>query len=237
MSSHREKAQELSTLKQGRESVCDYAIQFRMLAAESGWNNIALYDIFLKGLSPAIQDLLVPLDLPTSLDELIALAIRTDNRRNQLRRQREPKPGVREGTIAAPEPRWRTASLIASEKPLQHVEEPMQLGRARLSLEERQKRQQEGRCFYCGNPGHLISSCPVKKKPTVSSNQVSKTNSRSLTSVTLNSVHIMEVMIDSGADESLMDWGLAHKLQLDSAYPILSVPALSMARKFSTSLT
>ena len=60
--SSREKAQELSTLKQGRDSVCDYAIHFCTLAAESRWNNVALYDIFLNGLSPDIQDLLVPLD-------------------------------------------------------------------------------------------------------------------------------------------------------------------------------
>ena len=59
--------------------MCDYAIHFRRLAAESGWNNTALYDIFLKGLSPDIQDLLIPLDLPTTLDALIALAIRTDS--------------------------------------------------------------------------------------------------------------------------------------------------------------
>ena len=55
VSSHREKAQELSTLKQGKDSVCDYAIQFHTLAAESGWNNIALYDVFLKGLSPPFK--------------------------------------------------------------------------------------------------------------------------------------------------------------------------------------
>ena len=78
--SSREKAQELSTLKQGNDSVCDHAIHFRTLVAESGWNNAALYDIFLKGLSPDIEDLLVPLDLPMSLDTLIALAIHTDNR-------------------------------------------------------------------------------------------------------------------------------------------------------------
>ena len=101
VSSNREKAQEHSTLKQGKDSVCDYAIQFRTLAAKSGWNNIVLYNIFLKGL-------LIPLDLPTSLDALIALAIRTDNQRSQVRRQREPKPGARERAVSAPVPRWWT---------------------------------------------------------------------------------------------------------------------------------
>ena len=71
----REKAQELRGLRQGSTSVCDYAIHFRTLAAESGWNNAAFYDVFLKGLASSIQDLLVPLDLPADLDSLIALAI------------------------------------------------------------------------------------------------------------------------------------------------------------------
>ena len=152
LSSSREKAQELSTMKQGKDSVCDYVIHFCMLAAESGWNNTALYDIFLKGLSPAIQDLLVPPDLPTSLVALIALAIRTDNRRDQLRQQREPKQGVREGAAPTLESRWPTPHRAPSEKPstLQTtpINEPMQLGRTQLTLEEHQRRQQEGRCFY-----------------------------------------------------------------------------------------
>ena len=45
----RERAGELSGLRQGSESVCDYAIRFRTLSAESGWNATALYDVFLKG--------------------------------------------------------------------------------------------------------------------------------------------------------------------------------------------
>ena len=140
VSSSREKAQELSTLKQGKNSVCDYVILFRTLAAESGWNNTALYDIFPKGLSPDIQDLLVPLDLPSDLDALIALAIHTDNRRNQLKRHREPKQGVREGAAFTPDSRWPTSPPASSEKPStrhsMHDDKPTQLGRARLTHEE-----------------------------------------------------------------------------------------------------
>ena len=51
VSSDREKARELSGVKQGTNTVCDYAILFRTLAAESGWNSTALFDIFLKGLA------------------------------------------------------------------------------------------------------------------------------------------------------------------------------------------
>ena len=74
-SSDREKACALSNIRQGTDSVCDYAIRFRTLATDSGWNSTALYDVFLKGLSDQIQDLLVPLDLPSSLDSIITLAL------------------------------------------------------------------------------------------------------------------------------------------------------------------
>lgn len=73
--SDREKARELSWIRQGREAVSDYAVRFRTLASESGWNSTALYDVFLKGLAAPIREQLVPLDLPQDLDSLIALAI------------------------------------------------------------------------------------------------------------------------------------------------------------------
>lgn len=80
ISTDREEARELYGLRHGSRSVCDYAIDFQTLAAESGWNQAALYDILLKGLSPPIQDRLPPVDLPLGLDSLIALTRRMNNR-------------------------------------------------------------------------------------------------------------------------------------------------------------
>lgn len=156
----------MRSLKQGSTSVCEYAIRFCTLAAESGWNAMALYDVFLKGLAAPIKDLLVPLDLPPVVDTLIALAIQTDIQLVQLRRQRGGRQGAAEKT-----PRPFTSSWLTEQRSLleplsqpctdQEVE-PMQLGRARLTPEERRKRQLEGRCFYCGEVGHLVISCPAK---------------------------------------------------------------------------
>ena len=173
-----------------------------------------------KGLAPSIQDLLVPLDLPTDLDALITLATRTDNRRLQFQRQRESKLKIPVRVTTAPDSRWPTSqwSLPDAQPHLLTTpeEEAMQLGRARLTPEEHQKRQQEGRWFYCGGVGHLISSCPVKKSQVVSQIQVSKPVPCTLTKVKLNSVNDLEVRSDSGADESLMDWGLAISLGIES---------------------
>lgn len=170
LSSDREKARELSGIKQGMDSVCDYAIRFRTLATDSGWNASALYDVFLKGLSDQIQDLLVPLDLPSDLDSLITLAIRTDNRLQKHQRSRDPRAssaGRHQGRAAASTPSGRSFSRFPSPVPWrrvanEEVEEPMQLGRAKLSTEERRRHLQEGRCFYCGQQGHLLAACPAK---------------------------------------------------------------------------
>ncbi|CAJ1060073.1 hypothetical protein F2P81_006018 [Xyrichtys novacula] len=94
----------------------------------------------------------------------------------------------------------------------------MQLGRARLTQEERRKRLLEGRCFYCSEAGHLVVTCPAKQASAVSQFEASKPVSRTLTKVQLihHTVNNLEELIDSGADESLMDCELVEKLGIRS---------------------
>ena len=60
--------------------MADYAVNFCMLAAESAWNQEALFDMFLHGVSEAVKDKLAARDLPTDFDSLIALTIHIDGR-------------------------------------------------------------------------------------------------------------------------------------------------------------
>ncbi|XP_073319185.1 uncharacterized protein [Pagrus major] len=141
VSTDREKARELSRLTQGRDSVCDYAIRFHTLAVESGWNNTTLYDVFLKGLAAHIQQLLLlPLDLPADLDSLISLAIRTDNRVCELRQPRS-SGSMSERSPRSPAPGGQAPRYSPPEhclpSPTAREEELMQLGRTRLTPEER----------------------------------------------------------------------------------------------------
>ncbi|KAK3571039.1 hypothetical protein QTP86_001284 [Hemibagrus guttatus] len=46
---------QLMELHQGSDSAADYAIKFRTLAAQSGWNEAALWAVFREGLNPALQ--------------------------------------------------------------------------------------------------------------------------------------------------------------------------------------
>lgn len=47
----RDAAKRLLSLRQGSRSVAEYSVEFRTVAAESGWNQEALQGVFLGGLS------------------------------------------------------------------------------------------------------------------------------------------------------------------------------------------
>lgn len=52
----REAGSRLSHLSKGRLSVVEYAVEFRTLAVESGWNDAALQEAFYRGLNEEIKD-------------------------------------------------------------------------------------------------------------------------------------------------------------------------------------
>lgn len=166
-------AQRLLRLRQGQASVAEHSVDFRILAAESGWGETALRGVFLHGLSEAVKDELATCNKSVSLEELIQLAIGLDNRMRERRRERNYKSqGVSPG-MSSPSFRPRApASAYQGERigsqsprplPSSTSEvEPMQLGRTRLSSRERERRFGAGECMYCGQLGHSVSSCPVR---------------------------------------------------------------------------
>lgn len=50
-------SEQLLTLKQDNRRVSEHALDFRILAAESGWNEAALQAVFHQGLNPLILSL------------------------------------------------------------------------------------------------------------------------------------------------------------------------------------
>ncbi len=78
-----EAARFLAELRQGDRSVTDFSIEFRTLAAECRWNSEAQWDMFFRGLADYVKDEIYTLELPTSLDGLVSLAIRVDARLQQ----------------------------------------------------------------------------------------------------------------------------------------------------------
>ncbi len=90
-----EASRQLVTLRQGRRSAADYAIEFRTLAATCEWNEQALSARFLEGLSGEIKEEILSSDPPTRLDQLVELAVRLDKRCELCRRARYSPPELR----------------------------------------------------------------------------------------------------------------------------------------------
>uniref|UniRef100_A0A8C4DQ98 ribonuclease H n=1 Tax=Dicentrarchus labrax TaxID=13489 RepID=A0A8C4DQ98_DICLA len=198
---------ELLDLVQGSRSVTDFAIDFRTKAPMCDWNPAALRDVFMRGLAGYMKDELVAYELPSTLEGLIELATRLDL------------------SLHSKSPVTPASSSLASTAPVSVEDpEPMQLGHTRLSLEERERRQRLNLCLYCGQPGHFVSRCPVKSQSSpvnggilVSSILGPASPKRpSLTGEFLlpSGSHSIAVLVDSGADESIMDQALALRLGL-----------------------
>lgn len=159
--SGQEASKRLLTLRQGPRSAADFAIEFRTIAAGSGWNDEALRVCFLGGLAESIQDEMATREPAKDLESLIDMAIRLDIRLRERRMTRGRashsqtpvhKPA---SPVHAPPVRLPPVNEQAPEPP-----EDMQLGRSRLSPSERDRRMRERRCLYCGMSGHFRSTCP-----------------------------------------------------------------------------
>ncbi len=69
----KEAAKHLLSLRQGSRSVAEYSVEFHIIAAESGWNDISLQEGFLNGLNYRIKDELAVEDGCDSLEYLVSL--------------------------------------------------------------------------------------------------------------------------------------------------------------------
>ncbi|KAK3571511.1 hypothetical protein QTP86_012860 [Hemibagrus guttatus] len=114
---------QLMELRQGSETAADYAIRFRTLAAQSGWNDAALWAVYRAGLNPGLQAELACHTEATSLSQFVATSIRLDNL------QRQHRTGTQ--ASASARPRVRTDYPERREE----APEPMQLGRSRLAAQ------------------------------------------------------------------------------------------------------
>uniref|UniRef100_A0A3Q4ACU0 Retrotransposon gag domain-containing protein n=1 Tax=Mola mola TaxID=94237 RepID=A0A3Q4ACU0_MOLML len=84
----RETAKALVSLRQGKKSVSDYAVEFRTIAADSGWNQPALIDAFLNGLSETLKDHMASINLPADLEAVINFASKIDKRLHEHQKPR-----------------------------------------------------------------------------------------------------------------------------------------------------
>ncbi|KAL0157403.1 hypothetical protein M9458_048649 [Cirrhinus mrigala] len=209
-----EAGEEIMALRQDRRPAADYALTFRTLAAQSGWNDGPLKLHYRKGLNPELQVELACRDEDLSLEQYIDLSIRVDNV------MRARKSSRFTSSLPLPTP--------SSEAPV----EPMQLGSTKLSLEERERRLRNNLCLYCGLAGHVRASCPTRppRQPSSVSSDKSSSNSCDI-SVTLecgDTIIKTTALIDSGAAGNFIDADFVANNHLPtlSCSPHVSVAAL-----------
>lgn len=120
-------------------------MEFQVLAAESGWNEEALHGVFVNRLSKCMKDELALKVKPDSLDQLISLAFMLDNRIREQRKDRASQPQALFTSSsllhssASPTPEPHLHPRIMSPNSKSPWEEPMQLGRTRLTPAERSR--------------------------------------------------------------------------------------------------
>ena len=147
----------------------DYAIDFRTKAPMCDWNPAALVDVFMRGLAGYIKDEIVAYELPSTLEVLIELVTRLDLRIQARKRERcsefQSRSALPHSSSHSRSQVTPASSSFASTYPVSLEDtEPLQLGRTRLSPEERERRQRQNLCMYCGQPGHFVSWFPVKAR-------------------------------------------------------------------------
>jgi hypothetical protein len=164
----------IQELEQGENSVETYASAFTQLAHLVNWNEPALIAQFRQGLSDPIQDLLAPMDLPTKLLDIIALAIRLDLRITARQKVKSRAQGHSKARSLPVEDTAPPPAIPAQRSPTTAMEidatRQGQPYRSSVPIKERPQ-PNDGFCFYCKKYGHLIAQCrrrpprePLKEK-------------------------------------------------------------------------
>jgi hypothetical protein len=162
----------LRSLKQGNRSAALLAAELRTYSVDVDWNESALISAFYAGLNEDVKDRLCILDLPSNLNDYLALAVKIDNRLFQRKREMQ-KGGSFKSSQSAPKSTQQRApsvnhvtSNVSNDGP-----QPMVLDTAtkKLTSEERARRIREKLCLYCGGAGHAVSTCPNSKRKVVAS--------------------------------------------------------------------
>jgi hypothetical protein len=138
---------QLSRIKQGRESCLSYSTRFRNIAIETGYNEVAKVALYRNGLNETIKDALANMQtLPEKFEDFVKLAINLDNRQFQRRVEHQ-----RENPKRYEPMHIDTVSAGAARK-------------GPLDLATKEYRKKNGLCLYCGERGHQLKDCTKKPK-------------------------------------------------------------------------
>ncbi|XP_078812643.1 uncharacterized protein lrrc75a isoform X3 [Oryzias latipes] len=137
-----EATRHLLGLRQRSRSVSEHLIDFRILAVEAGWPDVALKGVFYRSLNNQIKDHLCSQSEARTFEELVTAALRSDVRlrERQVERAHTERKTVNNPVSKTPMPE---SPSISREHVTCSSEEPMQIGHSKLTPEERRRRQVE----------------------------------------------------------------------------------------------
>ena len=149
----------LQHLRQGKESVDNHNVNFRLLVEKAGLNlthnNDILINMYMNSLQPRIKERIITMDqVPTTIEEWYQRAAYFANafdrlkegnwfNGNQGKKFQKRRPGYYQSSTQERDPNAMDVDA--------------------MTLEERKKRLRDGACFICAEPGHFSNVCPKRK--------------------------------------------------------------------------
>ncbi|KAF8597160.1 hypothetical protein BDV93DRAFT_392694, partial [Ceratobasidium sp. AG-I] len=151
----------INTLTQTKDAV-SYTTEFRNIAADLGWDDVGLMDRYDSGLHWKVKELISQREhQPTTLQELINLAIKMDNVRIENEANRPPRNQNRVHTSSSSKENTtpRVSRVPSADTPnfVTHISKIHT--RFLLMQEEKDRRRAAGVCMKCGKPGHGWKEC------------------------------------------------------------------------------
>uniref|UniRef100_A0A8C6M011 ribonuclease H n=1 Tax=Nothobranchius furzeri TaxID=105023 RepID=A0A8C6M011_NOTFU len=206
-------AKKLWNLHQGDQTVADFAIEFRTLAAISSLDHGSLLGAFTQALNDRLQDQLALCQEPPDLESLISLAFKIEKRLKERSR----------GSPVSLPPLTQSKDFLP-QVTAPSGDETRQRGRTKLTPEERQCRFASNLCLYCGQPGHRLSSCTLRLKgagPPVVPGILVGANETSESRCTLSCAIMfkqgscmLKALLDSGCERNMLDNTVVQKLNI-----------------------
>lgn len=156
---------QLTSLRQGSDTVRTYGSKFTHLARLLQWNEDVLVHLFFIGLNLQLQDELITKDRPSHLPDMIIMASRLEQRlleRFNHHKQEHLSSPLSNPTIFTTDPRPYPTNIGHSfSEPNPGI--PQDLW---SSLPEKQRRYltrvAHKLCLFCGSPDHQVGNCPIK---------------------------------------------------------------------------
>jgi len=136
---------------QDYQHVNKYMIEFSEHATHTGWNDVALYGEFYRGLAERIKDQLLSLDRPQMFQQLKVAALKCDTRYWECQGEKATPSGWNRQAASSSVPVKLGSNLTASSDAATTSHTNPGLGvDGKLTQEERERRRLKGLCYYCG---------------------------------------------------------------------------------------